>query len=1448
MTRRSAWRLAIFVPLALAGVPALLLGAVYGGLQTETGRRLAVPAIERGLSTALDSRVAIEGLSEVSLDRLRLDGLIVGSPAEPWLRVTSIDVAWRPLALLGGRLDIPRLHVGRLALHRPPPSGDQAEGAKAEDLRLPVTINIGKFAVQALELGAPVLGEAVILAIDGEARAGEDGSGYLRLETLRRDGPGGQLTASAEYALQSRRLDLGLSLQEPRGGLVAGLLKLPGRPAVSATLNGEGSLDGWQGQLKATAEGLTTLESSVDVVLGPRLLVSLDGTADIAAALPEALRGLAAPKVAFTVKADWDPGAEERHAIDARVAVDAADALLRVGIDGRTLMTDGQVVVRLRDPGVLAPLMAPAGVQSVEATATIEGALTRPAGRLDARVENLSLPGVTAERAVLAASYEFTEGLGGPVTVAGWLRLVGLTLADARLKAMVGDDVRLEADGRIMANGNVEVKSARLRLAGGEAALSGIFAADGRADFASSLDVPDLALLQSFLGMPVGGSATATAGLRLADGATHGTVTFNIHSLALPEAEAAASLLGSDLVLAADIERDATGNWQIDSVSLDAGAVSAAGRAFVAADLHRLDGTYRVRLSDLSPLGAQAGVELTGSVTLDGTVTGATASPSLRGHLTAQGLQVARQPWRDFGIDYHVDDALAKPRGRLDGRVQAPWDWVNFSADLAPAEVGQLAIRNFTATTLASRLTGDVVLDFPQGMAEGRLTAKAPDLKAWSTVAGLPLAGSFGATLNLVSDAGRQNVALDIDARQLRTGPAGEAAITADGVTARLAIDDALGERRIDGRIRFTGLARQDMRLSMVEGRASGRPDRLDVTFAASGAPLTVKGAGRFAMTKEAVELTVDSFSGTAQGLSISLERPARLYRAGEEVGLQGLRLSIGDGAMEGDLRLGGGTIDLTANLRRLPLSLADVLLPEEKATGTLDGEVRLTGSSATPDGQLRLSTVEATVEVAGEPMAVSARAEGTLTGGIPALKASIEGPGGAALDFNGRLPVRISAAPFAVAEDQQPFTASLRGQGSLAVLLGPMVPDPHRFTGRLDLKADLSGSLADPRAEGSLRIEGGRYENLLTGTLIREIALLADIDGDDLRIVRASGLAGNGRIEGSGTLSMNSSRSFPLDILLKAEKAGLIHRDDVTATISGEVDVKGPVQGPAIEGNLTVDEAEVRLVDDMPPQVVTLDVIEVNLPSGLEPAEASAGPAAPGIPLDLSIAIPNRLFVRGRGLDSEWAGAFRLTGSAAEPKIAGEVKPVRGQVAFAGKTFELQKGSTVAFRDPASTIPVLDITAEYRGDDFTARFLIRGPADNPEITLSSVPEMPQDEIVSRVLFGRGVSRISAIEAVQLAQTMASLSGKGGLGILDTARRVLGVDVLRVEAGEEERGPAVSAGRYLSKDVYVGVSQGTGAKSGEATVEVEIVPNVTIETEVGPTSGSRIGARWKLDY
>ena len=245
------------------------------------------------------------------------------------------------------------------------------------------------------------------------------------------------------------------------------------------------------------------------------------------------------------------------------------------------------------------------------------------------------------------------------------------------------------------------------------------------------------------------------------------------------------------------------------------------------------------------------------------------------------------------------------------------------------------------------------------------------------------------------------------------------------------------------------------------------------------------------------------------------------------------------------------------------------------------------------------------------------------------------------------------------------------------------------------------------------------------------------------------------------------------------------------------------------------------------------------------QPEQLKKGPTV-DVALDIIIEMPGRVFVRGRGLDSEWGGRLSVQGTSAEPLVSGEVKVVRGQLSVVGKPFKLKEGK-VTLPKAAGSEPQLDVTAVNEGKDLIVTANLSGPPSKLDLELTSVPELPRDEIISRVLFGKSAASLSAAEAAQLALALNDLASGSDTDLLGLARRTVGVDVLRVQT-TEEGAAAVEAGKYVTEDIYVGVEQGTTTESSTAEVEIELTPNITLESEVTGTGASKSGVRFQWDY
>jgi translocation and assembly module TamB len=263
------------------------------------------------------------------------------------------------------------------------------------------------------------------------------------------------------------------------------------------------------------------------------------------------------------------------------------------------------------------------------------------------------------------------------------------------------------------------------------------------------------------------------------------------------------------------------------------------------------------------------------------------------------------------------------------------------------------------------------------------------------------------------------------------------------------------------------------------------------------------------------------------------------------------------------------------------------------------------------------------------------------------------------------------------------------------------------------------------------------------------------------------------------------------------------------------------------------------------PSGVVVMDVVERNRPADLPAALPPARRRGQGWDLDVTLSAPRRVFLEGRGLDVELALDARVQGTTSTPLLSGTARVVRGEYDFAGKRFEFDDTSVVYLSTRASDIR-LDLTARREDPSLTALVRIRGMASRPEVTLTSSPTLPSDEVLSQVLFGRSASQLSPIEAAQLASALSGLASGGGLDVIANLRNFARLD--RLTFGEGLGGGlTVAGGKYVTDDVYLELIGG-GREGPSVQVEWRVQRNLSILSRITGQGGTRLSVRWRKDY
>jgi translocation and assembly module TamB len=297
------------------------------------------------------------------------------------------------------------------------------------------------------------------------------------------------------------------------------------------------------------------------------------------------------------------------------------------------------------------------------------------------------------------------------------------------------------------------------------------------------------------------------------------------------------------------------------------------------------------------------------------------------------------------------------------------------------------------------------------------------------------------------------------------------------------------------------------------------------------------------------------------------------------------------------------------------------------------------------------------------------------------------------------------------------------------------------------------------------------------------------------------------------------------------------------------------------ITGRVDVVSIDVSVPDRLPATVQPLPGIRrINTPPEMRAANAKTerngpiaaaghhGKTAPPIDatLDVSVSAPNHIFVRGRGIDAELGGEVRLTGSSRDPVAIGAFEMRRGRLSVVGQRLDFSRGRLTFGGE--LTAPDLDFMAETKAAEVTARVAVTGPANQPNFVISSDPTLPQDEVLSRLLFKKTSGGLSPFQALQLAQAVAQFSGgAGGVDVFEQARKGLGVDSLDISTAANG-GPAVGASRYLSDRLSVGVKAGAKPADSAATVNYDVTRRVKIQGEAGSDGRTAVGVGVEWEY
>ncbi|KQO73718.1 translocation/assembly module TamB domain-containing protein [Rhizobium sp. Leaf262] len=1372
---------------ALGGVALLVLAVMFIGL-TPTGSQFAASKLSSLISTP-DQAIEISSPTGLLTGDLRLDRVTLSDRDGRYAQLNGIEVDWSPMALLQGTFHAQRISVLNVDVQRPPLPAQQTAEKNERGFSLPVNITVDDLALLDIRLGEKLAGRMFELAATGKGNASSN-TIALSLAANRKDEPNAKVVADIAFSPNENLLKLDASLDEPKGGLLATLLRLPNTPAVALALKGDGALSDWTGKLSGAVDGNPVLE------LNGRHRLASDGTRHLELQgggqpdmlLPPVVRQLFSGQTKLDIAASIAPSGrisvESGNIETGKLLLTASGAVDQQGQNDLTanlIGTDGPVDIRVPiDGGEVSALVngidlslrGNASAAKLDASASLRS-LALPQGRFD--------------------DVKITAG-SGDLNLASQTGTVKTFVSIAQ-SALIAPDLERAIKAPLKL-------TAPLRISPGTIAFEG-------------------ATLES---ASIGGTGSGTYDL------SAGNITSNLRLFVLPAVLPPVLADKFDTTIAIDAYLDSTigGRTSIENLVIKSGTLEANGN--LAVENGNVVAKLGGRLPALEKLTPQASGALGFSLDANGPLGAAEFQLDLNAaRATLAGRTLAALKLSAKGkADPNAPQATLTASGTLDGQV------IDASGELLQGETGT-TVPALNVTVGRNVLTGK--LQFTQQfLPTGTLTFDFPDLSLLAALAAQQANGDVKGDVALSNSGGKIAATIRASGSNIAQGTSSVSKFVAD-----LKIDDLLAlaangkvtaETINAGAVSISGL---DLDIDH-----SGTATTFDLNARYDNAPLILKGSADTGTGALAVK--IDALSATPRNIPVRLAQPTAIAVEGGTARIAGLVIQTGNGRVEVS-GTAGSALDLKATIRALPANLANAFAPGLDAAGTISGTVTAKGSASDPaiDYDLTWSDAAVSQTRAAGLGALGIKANGRFAGGTLRLDTDVTGQGGLSLSGGGTLGV----------DGNRPLSMAFKGTLPFGAVAAQTAAQGFDVEGRAAIDVKIEGTASAPIVTGGITTDGTRVTDVRRNLTINNLGATINLDRDRATIARLTGrLAGGGTISGTGTVGITPGSGFPADLTITLNRAAYNDGTLFTTNASGTLTLKGPVlNSPVLGGTLTLEKSAITIPERLPASLAQIDVKHKNAPPAVRAQERKLNADKGGsgssstIALDLQINAPSGIFVRGRGIDAELTGSLTVRGTAADPVVSGGFEMRRGRLEILTRRLDFTTGD-ITFG--GGLVPVLNMAAESTAGSTTVTVSVTGNANDPAFAFTSSPALPQDEVMAQLIFGQSMSKLSALQIARLADAAGQLAGGRSTSLFDSLRSNLGIDDLDISTDSEGQA-RVSAGKYLNDRTYLELEQ-SGSSGAKAIINLDVGRGVKLRGEAGGDGEGAAGIFYEKEY
>ena len=304
---------------------------------------------------------------------------------------------------------------------------------------------------------------------------------------------------------------------------------------------------------------------------------------------------------------------------------------------------------------------------------------------------------------------------------------------------------------------------------------------------------------------------------------------------------------------------------------------------------------------------------------------------------------------------------------------------------------------------------------------------------------------------------------------------------------------------------------------------------------------------------------------------------------------------------------------------------------------------------------------------------------------------------------------------------------------------LDNFVPELKKIEGLFDVDANFKGTVSNPKYKINFSADLPIVSLKDVGLdKITEIQLTGSIDESLVLKSQLDAKINGGKFNITADVDLNEPTDPNFNVNLVTNHA-LVYRNEAVAMRSNvNLNLTGNLAEATLSGEIGILESLFyQDIDLIPIGVPSTTVKTVSLPSLNTTSTSTIPIPAPFDKWKLNVTLKtiDPILIRGNIGNGQVEGSVKVNGSLSKPNLDGTflTKDVSAKLPFS--TLKINTGKII-FKPNNGFIPKIQVLGKSQIGEYNVTINAYGSADNPQLTLSSLPALPETEIITLLATG----------------------------------------------------------------------------------------------------------------